>query len=227
MKCPRCVQRIHRGAEQCPHCGFSMRDMEEQYGVGEVRMRRLSDAAGALRAGERRKVAKWFEQFERSFPQLFFSVYYGALDEMSNIRQFGMWLLNHGAFEDVDITRPNEGGVLLVVDLNSKTAAISFGYLLDVFLTEEDTFRILSAAHPYLLQGNHMKGLRVVMKRLSSVLIKRSRQARRNVGRFENAAGIHQQGMSDILERIRSGKDGEDKLNTEQARARCGEEVRW
>jgi ribosomal protein L37E len=205
MKCPRCVQRIHRSASQCPHCGFAMRDLDRQYGAGEVRLRRLSDAAGVLRMKERRKAEKWFEGFETNFPQLFFSVYYGDLDERSNIRQFGMWLLNHGAYEDIDISRPNDGGVLLVVDVNSKVASISFGYLLDVYLSEEETFRILSNAHPHLLQGNHLKALGVVMKKLTAVLKKKSRHANRNPEHFERLAGVSQQGAGEILQRIRSG----------------------
>jgi hypothetical protein len=170
-------------------------------------MRRLSDTAGVLRMKERRNAEKWFDRFEANFPQLFFSVYYGALDEMSNIRQFGMWLLNHSAYEDVDLSRPNDGGILLVVDVHSKVASISFGYLLDVYLTEDDTFKILSKAHPHLLQGNHLKALRVIINMLSAVLRKRSRQANRNPEHFERLAGGAQQGMGEILQRIRSGHE--------------------
>ena len=161
MKCPRCVQKIHRGAEQCPHCGFSVADLDEKLGKGDVKMRVLSDAAGVLRIGERRVAEKVLARFQKVFPQLFFSVYYGSLDDRTNIRQFGMWLLNHAAFEDVPITKPNEGAVLLVIDVKSKTATIASGYLLDVFLTEEDTFQVMSVAHPYLLQADYLKLLRL------------------------------------------------------------------
>ncbi|MBT8043989.1 MAG: hypothetical protein KJO79_03480, partial [Verrucomicrobiae bacterium] len=188
-----------------------MRDLDSQYGAGEVRMRRLSDVAGVLRMRERRKADKWFDQFEASFPQLFFSVYYGALDELSNIRQFGIWLLNHGAYEDIDISRPNDGGILLVVDVNSKTATMAFGYLLDVYLTEEDTFKILSKAHPYLLQGNHYKALGVVISKLSSLLRKRAAQARRNPEPFERQLGNSQLGAGNILQKIRSGHHMHDR----------------
>lgn len=207
MKCPRCVQRIHRSASQCPHCGFAMQDLDAQYGGDEVRMRRLSDAAGVLRLQERKKVEKWFQRFEASFPQLFFSVYYGALDERSNIRQFGMWLLNRGAFEDVELSRPNDGGLLLVIDVNSKAAFIANGYLLDGYLKEDDTFNVLSKAHPHLLQGNYYKALKIVMAKLSVVLKKRSRQANRNPEKYQRTVGKPQREMGDILERIRSPRE--------------------
>jgi len=181
-----------------------MEDLDAQYGEDEVRMRRLSDSAGVLRLKERKKVVKWFDQFEASFPQLFFSVYFGSLDDRLNIRQFGLWLLNHGAFEDVDLSRPNDGGVLLVIDVNSKAAFIASGYLLDVYLKEEDTFRALSAAHPHLLQGNYYRALKSVMGNLTKSLRKRSRQANRNPEKYQRLVGQSHQEMGDILERIRS-----------------------
>lgn len=185
-------------------------------------MRRLSDAAGVLRLKERKTVARWFDRFETSFPQLFFSVYFGALDERANIRQFGMWLLNRGAFEDVHVSRPNDGGVLLVVDVNSKTAFIANGYLLDVYLREKDTFRILSKAHPHLLHGNYAKALKTIIDKLSATLKKRSRQANRNPEKFQRLVGRPQQEMGDILERIRGNSD--DNAERARARARPGAE---
>ena len=159
MKCPRCVQSIHRSAEQCPHCGFAISELIAQYGTDEVRMRRLNDVAGVLRLRERQRLEKWMDQFEVNFPQLFFSVFYCALDKRTNVRQFGMWLLNHAAYEDVDLERPNDGGILLVVDVNSKVVSMTYGYLLDLFLTEDETFNILAKAHPHLLQGNHIRAI--------------------------------------------------------------------
>ena len=143
-------------------------------------------------------------QFEKNFPQLFFSVHYAALDEMSNIRQYGMWLLNHAVYQDVDTGRPNNGGVLLVVDVNSKVASISFGYLLDAFLTEEETFNILAKAHPHLLQGNHMKALGLIIKRLARVLRKKSRKARRNPKHFERLYGVSRHGVGGNLKKVDS-----------------------
>lgn len=210
---------IHRSASQCPHCGFALSDLDAQYGGGDVRMRRLSDAAGVLRMPERKRAKKWFDRFEGNFPQLFFSVYYGALDEMSNIRQFGMWLLNRGAFEDVDLSRTNEGGILLVVDVNTKTAYMVHGYLLDYYLTEGDTFKVLSKAHPHLLKGEHSKALKIVISQLSSVLRKRSRMARLNPRKYQKLAGCLPQDDRPLLEPLRPNaqeRGGGRKVKTSQ-----------
>lgn len=226
MKCPRCVQNIHRRAVQCPHCGFALTDLDDLYGSGEVRLKRLSDMAGALRLRERQKLESLMDRFEHAFPQLFFSVYYGALEDVSSLRQFGMWLLNHAAYEDVDISRPNDGGVLLVVDLSKKMVSITYGYMLDPYLNEDETFHILAKAHPDLLQGNHLQAASVILRHLTRVLKKKSRQARRHPELFDpeyktGKATIHS------LERIRSkasgagrGHSGQVHVNTHRGEER-------
>ena len=118
-----------------------------------------------------------------------------------------MWLLNRGAFEDVELSRPNDGGLLLVIDVNSKAAFIANGYLLDGYLKEDDTFNVLSKAHPHLLQGNYYKALKIVMAKLSVLLKKRSRQANRNPEKYQRTVGKPQREMGDILERIRSPRE--------------------
>jgi len=201
---------IHRSAQQCPHCGFALQDLDAQYGASEVMMRRLSDAAGVLKLPERKKAEKWFDRFETSFPQLFFSVYYGALDDVSNIRQFGMWLLNRGAYEDVDLSRPNDGGILLVVDVNSKTAFIAYGYLLDFYLTDKDTFSILSKAHPHLLKGEHSKALKMIISQLSSLLRRRSRKANKSPAKYQKLAGCFPQENHQLLQPLRAETTAEE-----------------
>ncbi|MBK1827148.1 TPM domain-containing protein [Haloferula rosea] len=185
MKCPRCVQVIHRGAGSCPHCGFSLVDADERFGSEDVRIRRLEDVAGLMRSVERQRVEAAMDRFEQSFPQLFFAVYTGLPEGRSDLRQFGFWLLNRAAFEDVDVSRPNERGILLTIDPDGKAAGMSWGYMLDAFLKEEDTFLCMSRAHAYWVEGRFAEGIVRVLEQLSLVLEKRSRQARRDPESFE------------------------------------------
>jgi len=185
MKCPRCVQVIHRGAGSCPHCGFSLVDADQRFGSEEVRIRRLEDSAGLMRSVERQRVEAAMDRFERSFPQLFFAVYTGLPEGRSDLRQFGFWLLNRAAFEDVGVDRPNERGILLSLDPDGKSAGMSWGYMLDAFLTEDDTFLCMSRAHAYWVEGRFAEGIVRVLEQLSLILEKRSRQARRDPESFE------------------------------------------
>ncbi len=185
MKCPRCVQTIHRAAESCPHCGFSVVDVNEIFGSEDVRIRSLTDTAGLFRRDEREKVEAAMEAVSLRFPQLFVAIYTGSLGEISNIRQFGFWLLNHAAFEDVPVEKPNEAGILITIDPESKAAGMVYGYLLDPFLEEVDTFECLSRAHAHWLEGRYADGLLRTLAHLEVVLAKRCGQARRHPGRYE------------------------------------------
>ena len=185
MNCPRCVQNIHRAAELCPHCGFSLADADERYGHGELRLHRLTDSAGVFRRDERARVEAVLERVGRRFPQLFVAVYTGALGEVSNIRQFGFWLLNRAAFDDLPPDKPNEAGILLTLDPESKAAGIVFGYLLDPYLDQRDTFECLSRAHPFWLEQRYAEGVVRALWQLEALLQKRSRQARRDPEQFQ------------------------------------------
>lgn len=204
MKCPRCVQVIHRGAGLCPHCGFGIADMDARHGRENVSIRRLADGAGLMRSRERVKVQAALDHFGRRFPQLFFAVYTGSAGGGGNLRQFGFWLLNRAAFEDVEVDRPNEAGILLVIDAESKSAALSWGYLLDPFLKEEDTFLCLSRAHAYWLEGRFAEGTIRLLAQLEKILRKRASQARRDPERFERRVAPPAR-TGEIARRIREG----------------------
>ncbi len=204
MKCPRCVQRIHRAAAVCPHCGFSLADADGMFGDGEVKLKSLTDAAGLFRRRERDRIEDAVEAFGVSFPQMFLAVYTGSLGETGNLRQFGFWLLNRGVFEDVDVTKPNEGGILIVIDPDSKAAGISFGYLLDPFFEERDTFECLTRAHSHWLEGRYCDGLLKALNQIHSLLRKRCRQVRRDPERYERKVATPV-AVDDLVKKIRGG----------------------
>lgn len=185
MRCPRCVQKIHRAAEQCPHCGFSIADVDERFGRDELRLRRLTDSAGVLRRADREWIQSAMGHFSTRFPQLFVAVYTGSLGEVANLRQFGFWLLNRSAFDDVPVEMPNEAGILLTVDPESKAAGIVFGYLVEPYLDEADTFECLTRAHGHWLEGRYADGIIRVLDYLETILMKRSRQARADIESFQ------------------------------------------
>lgn len=218
MKCPRCVQRIHRAAASCPHCGFSIADADGRFGEEDVRLRSLTDGAGILRRGDREKVEAAMERISRRFPQVFVAVYTGALGEVANLRQFGFWLLNRSAFEDVPVEKPNEAGVLLTIDPETKAAGIVFGYLLDPFLEESDTFECLSRAHAHWLEERYAEGIIRVFAHLEGVLAKRCRQARRDPEHFQRKV-MPPAMTGDLVRRIRAGHRSQPSEEPETAEA--------
>jgi len=184
MKCPRCVQRIHRAAAACPHCGFSLADADARFGGGAVSLRRITDHAGILRRSERERLEARMEQVTRRVPQVFVAVYTGTLGGQENLSQFGFWLLNRAVFEDRPAEQPNAAGILITIDPGSKAAGMTFGYLLDPFLEEEDTFECLLRGHAYWLEQRYTDGLVRTLAHLETLLCRRSRQAQRNPALF-------------------------------------------
>jgi len=138
------------------------------------------------------------------FPQVFVAVYTGSVGEMANLRQFGFWLLNRGLFEDVPLEKPNEAGILIVIDPDSKAAGMTFGYLLDPFLEEQDTFDCLSRAHVYWLEGRYTEGLLKCLSQLRKLLKKRSRLVRRDPERYERKVATPV-AVGDLVRKIREG----------------------
>ena len=205
MKCPRCVQRIHRAASSCPHCGFIIEHADELFGTDDVVLQKFTDAAGVLRMKEREPMRNLLEKFEAKFPQLFVAVYIGAFEELQSLRQFGFWLLNRAAFSDVDLERPNENGILVVIDVKAKSVGITFGYSLMPYLTENSTFEALSAAHPSLLQSEYLGALRLVVGRLEKTLKKGWRRVKRNPESTLLAVGQTPKPAGELLQEIRQG----------------------
>lgn len=181
-----------------------MADADHMFGDGEVKLRSLTDAAGIFRRNERDKLEDAMNAFGECFPQMFIAVYSGTLGEKGNLRQFGFWLMNRGVFEDVDVEKPNEAGVLFVIDPDLKSAGITFGYLLDPFFEEQDSFDCLSRAHSYWLEGNYAEGLLKSIKHLKTILRKRSRQAKKDPERFERKVATPV-AVEDLVKKIRSG----------------------
>lgn len=180
MKCPRCEQKIHRGAGECPHCAFSITTVDAVYAGIPRRMRLLNDSGGLMRRHERERVEEALDRFSRRFPQLFAAVYTGgAKDE--NLRMLGFWLLNRAQYADLREGISNSDGVLITLDADAKQAGISFGYRLDAWLNEQDTFDCLARAHAYFLENRYAEGVCKALDQLTTVLIKRSRQAKRNL----------------------------------------------
>jgi uncharacterized membrane protein YgcG len=225
MKCPRCVQRIHRAAASCPHCGFALAEADQRFGADDVRLSSLADTAGLLRRRDRERVESAMERFNRRFPQLFVAVYTGSLGEVGHLRQFGFWLLNRAAFDDVPVEKPNAAGILLVIDAESKSAGFTFGYLLDPFLEDGDTFDCLTRAHAHWLEGNFADGIVRAIDQLAQILRKRCHQAHRDRERFERKV-LPPSKMGDMVQRIRSGhRPAETSPPIAQEPATASEEV--
>ena len=213
MKCPRCVQKIHRGAESCPRCGFSLAHADAQFGTVKREMPALADRAGLMRLAERRLVQSAMDRFSARFPELFFAVYTGVFQQSESLRIFGFWLLNRAVFEDLDEVK-NDAGIALVIDVERKSASISFGYQLDAYLDEEDTYQCLCKAHPHWLEGKYDLGIVALVRMLEKILQRKCLQAQRDPRKF--ARKVMPPQWESLVKRIKQGNQDEPQGEEEE-----------
>jgi len=174
----------------------------------------MGDGAGLLRRSERKRVAGEIRRFTRRFPQLFFAVRTVALEDPVNLRQFGFWLLNRAEFEDLGEEMGNEAGVLLVIDAESRAATLTWGYRVDPFLGETDTFKLLSQAHPYFLEGDWCRGIAAISRSLDKLLRRRWWKALVGMG---GVGTRHAKRRRGAVNRLRFGTDADPGGNEAKA----------
>ncbi len=178
MKCPRCSVIVGQRSPTCHGCGFSLTELTPVFGNRCVQMDRLHDDAHCLLKADRDKVTATMDLFEARFPQLFFCAYLSALPEGTKLSELGFWLLNYAAVRSVDIDRPNENALMLVVDLHAKRVGISLGYYAELLLDDAAVERALNVARPWFMNAEFGTGINAVLKQLGKQLSKNSRSLR-------------------------------------------------
>jgi hypothetical protein len=177
IKCPRCVQGVLTGDDFCQHCGYSLGEADSHFGAGPVAVERFTDAEGLFSSRQREEIGAVQREFERRFPQLFLMIYAGALPPPASPRQFGFWLLNQAAIPSLDVLRPNEKGLLLLVDPAAGSATLMAGYFLECYLSQDSLNDILEAGRKAFGKGEVVRGIQLIAERLTTRLCQVAREA--------------------------------------------------
>ncbi|MBK1791594.1 TPM domain-containing protein [Persicirhabdus sediminis] len=168
MYCPRCLQRIHRGANDCPHCDFSLpvllAELDDAQLVGPC----LSDSAGALKAKERRALNHLLERFRYQFPQVSVAVHFETLPFETDLRERAFFLQNGYQCSGSDV--PVEQSLTVLLDMEKKEITMCYGYAFEEMLSEQMTFDLLVKTHPYLLQSQYLRAIKVLLVAVAKVL---------------------------------------------------------
>ena len=192
FKCPRCVQTVHELEDICTHCGFALAVPDGMMGADPVLLERVTDAARVLKPGEIPRILAGLDAFETRFPQLFAVVYFGALPAQTNLRQFGFWLLNRAAVNSADFSRPNENGILIVVDTSGRTVAVVAGYLVERYLEESAVMTALQESRSAFGRSDWPAAVESIIAHLATHLAHQARAAEKDPGKFQKpiAPGI-------------------------------------
>jgi len=193
MNCPRCHASLAGDDKHCPSCRFSLELLDERYGSDCVYMDRLMDAVHCLTESCHHSLLQRMDEFEAMFPQLFFATYIDSLPDGTSLREFGFWLLNRAAVGSIDFSRPNENGILLLIDLNSRSASLSVGYALEETLPQSVLHQTIENAVEPWSKGDFHGGILDCMDELMESLKKVARrQGGSRPGASELPAGLRQ-----------------------------------
>jgi uncharacterized membrane protein YgcG len=149
---------------------LTLEALDAAYGTGEVVVERVNDSGGALGDSGRLLLSAEVARLEACFPQVWAVVHLSALGSAPALRQFGFWLLNRAALAGGAITRPNENGVLLLIDPQARLVGLTLGYQLEPWLPEPELERVLAAARRDFQRGQLAGGAVRVIRELTAAL---------------------------------------------------------
>ena len=86
----------------CPHCGFSLENLDKKYGKDAIPYRRVCDNAGALRQQDRMRLNALLEKLERRIPPVLLSVYFPNILEPFSLIPHSFWTMNHLTVDELD-----------------------------------------------------------------------------------------------------------------------------
>ena len=173
MKCPSCGSPFPAPAPQCPNCKLTLRRLDTRFGTVPRHARYLTDRSERLPLPAIRKLRSLLQIFEKKFPQSLFSVFVTDHVQNGSISEYTFWLANRARFSSLEAVAGDNFDLLLGIDVDSGEAALTIGYALENYLTEDDLKSALSAAETAFRTGDFPLGIRecvqFVMSRLRDI----------------------------------------------------------
>lgn len=167
MKCPSCGALQEAPADRCPACKLTLQKLDLKFGLLPRHSRYLSDRTGTLAMNEMAELRDALRLFEKRFPQSLFSAFVTELPHGSSVAEYAFWLANRARFSSVEKRHADNFDLLLVVDLTSNAAALTAGYGLEKYVSEDDLQDALDALVEPLRRGDLAGGIRACLDALA------------------------------------------------------------
>jgi uncharacterized membrane protein YgcG len=172
MKCPSCGSPFAAPVPECPKCSLTLQRLDAKFGAVPLHTRYLTDRSGKLPLPAIRKLRGLLQVFEMKFPQSVFSVFVTDHVPAGSISEYTFWLANRARFS-IDALAGDNFDLLLGINLDSGEAALTVGYGLENYLTENDLESALSSAKDAFSIGDMPRGIRecvqFVMNRMREI----------------------------------------------------------
>jgi uncharacterized membrane protein YgcG len=172
MRCPNCEVAFATPIPECPACKLALNRLDAKFGAVPRHTRYLTDRSGKLPLPAIQKLRGLLQIFEKKFPQAVFSVFITDHVPGGSISEYTFWLANRARLS-IDAVAGDNFDLLLGINLNSGEAALTVGYGLENYLTENDLESALSSARDAFSIGDMPRGIRecvrFVMNRMREV----------------------------------------------------------
>ncbi len=186
MKCPSCAQTIDAPLPRCPHCKLSLHKLDARFGLVPAHSRLLSDRSATLSVPQMKQLRERLRLFQRKFPQSIFSVFVTELPPATPVNEFAFWMANRAHFTSVEKTRGENRDLLLVIDVANNAAALTAGYGLEQFVTEELMQKVLAD----FVSAYHANGLAAAIDATIDSIVDELREL---AGRIRKNAGAKEE----------------------------------
>ncbi len=187
--CPKCLHNFHRGAESlCPHCGFSLENLDKKYGRDSIPYRRVCDNAGALRQQDRVKLNALLEKLERRIPPSSFPSI--SPTSWSPFPSFPTaWMMNHLTVDEAGFPNPQgplapQWLLILVLDVRTDTACFMWGYELDPYVEPDLINKSIMKARIPLRESMLLQAVGSIMKDAVQLVARKARSKVRHPMRY-------------------------------------------
>lgn len=160
MKCPSCGAPLAEPAPQCPACKLHLRALDRKFGRVPHHQRYFTDRPRHLAPAEAERLERLLVLFEARFPQSRFSVFVAELPAGTAVGEYAFWLANRGRFNPRDPGAGDNYDLLLLIDLRGHAAALTAGYGLENYLSEQTLQEILARGETSLRRGRLARAIR-------------------------------------------------------------------
>jgi uncharacterized membrane protein YgcG len=159
MKCPACGTSFSTPVDECPLCLLSLLRLDAKFGAIPRHSRYLTDRSRSLSLPAIKKLRNFLQIFQKKFPQSLFSVLVTDHVHKGTIAEYTFWLANRARFSPLDAVAENNFDLLLGIDVETGTAALTIGYALENYLTEDDLQSALAIAQEAFGAGDILRGI--------------------------------------------------------------------
>lgn len=169
MRCPYCRSPLGEHTAECPVCKLTLDRASAVLGPTPRLMAGLNDSSRVLRRRAADRVRRALDDFHRHFPQLAAHVVLRDFHPQFPIALQAFWLFNTAGLAKEQEKHGACRTVLLAIDPPQGLAALTVGYGLEPFVSDDALEHLLALAEPAWRGGRFADGILTVLRGLEAL----------------------------------------------------------